>query len=240
MPKLMNRPNTLLFARENVEFFDDFHWFVTVHGWTSDTTDDNDVAPAVGDAEHGQLTLSATTDDNEETGIFSTSEIALFQDNCTMIFETRLKYSEAATSAMNLAFGACDAPNVDDWITDNGGAMNTTGSGVAIYKLDGGTVWRANCEINSVVRDHTSIQTAGGTSWQTLTIEARDTGDGTTLDVYYFLDHLPLTDSSNNPLRSNIAVASATEMNLQLYLKAGSTTTELALFDYYYYGCLRV
>jgi len=238
--KLLNRPQTLLHARRNVEFFDDFLWFISPHFWTSDTSDDNDVAPAVGDGEHGILTLSVTTDDNEETGIFSTNEIALFQADCTMIFECRLQYAEANTSAANVAVGLCDAPNVDDWITDNGGAANTTGSGVMIYKLDGGTVWRGNVEINGTARDVVGEQTAGGAAYQTLTIEVREV-DGTNVEVNYFINQLPLTDSTYHKIHtSTIAVASATEMNLQLYLKAGSTTTETALVDYVYYGCLRV
>jgi hypothetical protein len=237
--KLLNRPQTKLHARRNVEVLDDFFYYVTADFWTSDTSDDNDVAPAVGDAEHGQLTLSATTDDNEETGIFSTNEIALFQDDCMIVFDCLLKYSEAATSAMNLAVGMCNAPNVDNWITDNGGAIASTNSGTCIYKLDGGTVWRANTVNNSVTKDHTSIQTAGSTSWQRLEIVCY-VPDGTNMEVHYFLDGLPLTDSNNKQIVSELGFASATEMNLQLYLKAGSTTTELALFDAVYYGCLRV
>lgn len=242
--RVLNQPNTLLHARKNVEFFDDFMWYISPHFWTSDTSDDNDVAPAVGDAEHGVLTLSATTDDNEETGIFSTNEFALFQADCTYIQEFRVQYAEAATSAMNCAFGACDAPNIDDWITDNGGAANTTGSGVMIYKLDGGTVWRANAEINGTVKDTASEITAGGSAYAILTIEGRAV-DATNYEFMYFIDNGtyngPLTDATyHRPIMHTIAYASATEMNLQLYLKIGSTTTETALVDYTYYGCLRV
>ncbi len=238
--KLMNAPRNLLFARNNVEYFDDFEWYVDVHFWTADTSDDNDTTPAVNDAEHGQLTLTAVTDDNEETGIFSTKEIALFQAGCRMIFETRVKYAEGNTSAANVAMGLCDAPNIDDWITDNGGALNPTGSGVAIYKLDGGTVWRGQVRNNSVTRDIVSEYTAGGTVFHNLTIECAPLGDGT-MDVMYFLDDKLFTESTfhryNKP---NIAYASATEMNIQLYLKIGSSTAETVLVDYMYYGCLRV
>ena len=237
--KLMNPSPTLLRARNNFEIFDDFLNYVTTDLWTSDTTDDNDVAPAVGDAEHGILTLSATTDDNEETGVFSTRELALFQADCTMVFETRLQYAEAATSAANVAVGMCDAPNIDDWITDNGGALATSGSGMAIYKLDGGTVWRGNVEINGTVKDDASTQTAGSASYVRLTLEARAV-DATNLEVMYFLDDLPLLLSTGRPILHTIAYASATEMNLQLYLKIGSTTTETVLVDYVYYGCTRV
>lgn len=237
--KLLNTAPNLLRARKNVEWFDDFLWYVDVHFWTADSSDDNDVTPAVGDAEHGVLTLSATTDDNEETGVFSTKEIALFQDDCTMIFESRIQYTEGNTSAMNCAFGACDAPNIDDWLSDNGGGANTSGSGIMIYKVDGGTVWRGNVEINSVVKDVVSIQTAGGSAYQTLTAEVRAV-DATNLEVNYFLNEYPLTDANGVALKSTIAYASATEMNLQLYMKLGSTTTETCLVDYTYYGCLRV
>lgn len=219
-------------------FWDDFLWFISPHVWTSDTSDDNDTAPAVGDAEHGVLTLTAVTDDNEETGVYSTNQIALFQADGTFYFECRLQYTEGNTSAANIAVGLADAPTLDNLLSDNGGGFNVTNSGVLIYKIDGGTVWRCGAKNNSVTKDTVSVQTAGGSSYQTLGFEGRAV-DGTNYEITYFLDGKPLTDSNNRPIKHTLAYASATEMNLVLYLKIGSTTAETVLIDYVYYGARR-
>lgn len=237
--KLLQAPQVLLNARKQFEVFDDFNNYVTTDLWTSDTTDDNDTAPAVGDAEYGVLTLTAGTDDNEETGIFSTREFALFQADGGFIFEARIQFTEGNTSAVNCAFGMADAPGLDDLLSDNGGGANITNSGVLIYKIDGGTVWRCNAENNGTVRDTVSVQTAGGSSYQTLTIEGRAV-DATNMEIMYFVDHAPLTDSNGVKIKHLLPYASATEMNLVAYLKIGSTTTETVLVDYIYYAAVRV
>lgn len=238
--RLLNTMQNLLNIRRNVEVYDDFHWYISPHMWTNLSADGGVTAFAQGDSEHGRLQGATGATDNNEIMCRSTNEIALFQADCTIIFESRIQYTEANTDDANIAIGLADAAAAN-LLSDDGGGDNINDSGVLIFKIDGGTVWRAACEIAGAnVTEDASVQTAGGANYQTLTIEGRAV-DGTNYEFTYFLDQAALTLSTNRPIKHTIAYASATEMRLVAgYAKAGSANSETLNLDYVYYAALRV
>lgn len=239
MPRLLQWPKVLLDARLNFEVFDDFGHYNSGDFWTNLAADGGVTGFAEGDAEYGRIQGATGATDNNEIMCRSTNEVALFQADGTFIFEVRLQLTEALTDDSNVAIGLADAAAAN-LLSDDGAGDNINSSGVLIYKIDGGTIWRVASENNAVVNDDASIQTALGASYQTLTIEGRDV-DGTNYEFTYFLDHKPLTDSRNRPLKHTLAFASATEMRLVAgYVKAGSANTETLNLDYCYYRSMRI
>ena len=117
-------------------------------------------------------------------------------------------------------------------IGDNGGVVRASGNVAGIYKLDGGTVWRANTRDNAAVTDTVSITTAGGTAYQVLEIIGKDY-DATTMKFMYKVDGKWLVDANGNEIIHYAAHASATEMNFGVYVKTGGGSGgETVLVDY--------
>lgn len=189
---------------------------------------------AQSDAEFGVIQGATGATDNNEVMARSTNEVALFQTDSAMIFESRVQFTEVNTDDANVAVGLADAAAAN-LLSDDGGGDNINSSGALIFKVDGETVWRCACENNGTIRETQSVQTAGGASYQTLRIEVRAV-DGTNLEICYFLDGKPLTDSNNRPIKHTLAYASATEMRLVAgYLKAGGANSETLNVDYCFF-----
>ena len=237
--RLLNYPRTLLDARNNFEIFDDFSYYNSGDLWTNLAADGGVTGFAEGDAEFGRIQGATGATDNNEIMCRSTNEVALFQADGSFIVEVRLQYTEVNTDDANIAIGLADAAAAN-LLSDDGAGDNINSSGALIYKVDGATVWQVACENNAVVRDTTSVQTAGGSSYQVLTIEGRDI-NGTDYEITYFLDHKPLTDSNNKAIKHTLAFASATEMRIVAgYAKAGAANTETVNLDYCYFRQLRI
>ncbi|HYE19099.1 MAG TPA: hypothetical protein VEA69_11680 [Tepidisphaeraceae bacterium] len=218
---------------------DDFDWYISPHLWTNLASDAGVTAPAQSDAEYGVVTMLTGTTDNNEVMVRSTNEVALFQADYGFVYESRVQFTEAATSAANVAVGLANAAGAN-LLSDDGGGDNINSSGVLIFKVDGETTWRCACENNGTVKETASVQTAGGSSYQTLRIVGKAV-DATNMEFTYFLDGLPLTDSNNRPIKHTLAYASATEMRVVAgYLKCGSTTEETLNLDYCAFASTRV
>lgn len=241
MPRLLPRPTALLDARLFFQIFDDFtNYGSGEENWTNLAADGGVTGFAESDAEHGVIQGQTGATDNNEIAVRSTNEVALFQADGTIIYETRLQWSEAATDDSNVAGGIADAAGAN-LLSDNGGGDNINDSGALIFKIDGGTVWRCAARTaGGTASEDASDTTAGGTSYQTLTIEARDV-DGTNIEVTYFVDQVQLKTTDNVKIRHLLAFASATEMRIVPgYWKAGSANNETGNIDYTYFAQLRV
>lgn len=235
--KLGQNRDALQKMRQELEIFDHFSWYVTAHMWAS-LAADSGASLSVGDARGGILSIVTGATDNNEAALATANECFLFGADRPMTFETLLQYTEPGTNEGNVAFGVADAIAAN-LITDNGAALAIPNSGAMIYKLDGGTVWRCGSKNNGVSNDTVSVQTAGGSAYQRLRIEVIAI-DGTNLEITYFLDGAPLTDSNNKPIKHRLAYASATEMDFGVYTKTGATaTTQTTLVDYIY-GAMRL
>jgi len=194
---------------------------------------------AQSDAEHGVIQGATPATDNIDVMVRSTNEVALFQADCTMVFESRIQFTEINVDDANVAVGLADAAGAN-LLSNDGGGDNINSSGALIFKVDGETVWRCACEINGTIKETQSVQTAGGASYQNLRIEVRAV-DGTNVEICYFLDGKALTDSNNLPIKHTIAYASATEMRVVAgYLKAGGANIETLNIDSVFFQAGRV
>ena len=229
---LLRHPDTLSWIPTQNVIADDFHWFVTAHLWTSVLTDSG--TATVGDAVNGILALACsdgTVGDNDEAYVKSTAELFKFAAGKTLYGECKLQFTEANTDDANVFFGFADAIGANT-LVDNGAGMKTSFSGAAIYKVDGGTVWKCITSNSTSQTVSTSLTTAGGSSYQRLRIEARDV-DGVNMEVTFFVDDKPLLDAtSRKPIKHNVALASATEMQVGAGAKNGDTNLETLNIDY--------
>lgn len=129
---------------------------------------------------------------------------------------------------------------VADTLVDNGGGIRTTGSSVAIYKVDGGTVWKCETTMNSAQTVSTSTKSSSSSSYQLLEIEAIDHSE-TEIEVCFLVDNQYLVDSTSNlRIVHRVTIASATEMAMFAGIKNGAATTvEQLNVDYWYATCRR-
>jgi hypothetical protein len=203
---------------DTVQISDDFFWYVTAHQWTSLAAD---VTPTltVGDAVNGVLALFTDTTDNNEVAVRSTAELFKFGTGRSIYGRCKLQYSENDTNKANVMFGFQNAIAANSMV-DNGAGVRTTGSNAVIYKVDGGTVWRCQTMCNNASTDTVSTTTAGGTDAQVLEIFGND-WDGVSMQFTFKVDGNYLKDSNGNVIRHTVAIASATEMHLGVYVKTG-------------------
>jgi hypothetical protein len=229
--RLLVSPRALV-ERDQVSFFDDFTWYVTAHNFTTVATDSGTVS--VGDAANGIVALVAsdgTVADNDESYIKSTNELFKFAAGRVIFGEAKIQFTEANTDDANVFFGFADAIGANT-LVDDGAGMKTSFSGAAIYKVDGGTVWKCVSSNGSSQTITTSTATAGGASYQTLSIEMADV-DGTSMEVTFFVDGRPLLDSTyRKPIKHTVAITSGTEMQVGAGVKNGFTNLETLNVDY--------
>lgn len=204
-------------------YFEDFDWLISPHLWTSLLADVG-TSLTQNDAANGTVTIATAATDNNEVAIRTTKEIFLFAAGKPFVIESRFKFTTASTA--NVAFGFADAFGAD-LLVDNGGGPKTSYSGCLIYTKEGGTVWRCHSSKSTTQTDTASLTTAGGSSFQVLRMEGRMV-TSTELEITFFVDEQPLRDSNQKPIKHSVTVTSATEMNLGVYAKTG-TTSDLSL-----------
>lgn len=204
-------------------------------GWSMVATDGG--TASISDAVKGVLAMTpsdATAGDNDEVYVHSTTELFKFLDGKPIIAESKVQFSEANTDDANVAFGLANAPAAD-LLVDNGAGLRTTGDILAIYKVDGGTAWKVVSSCNSTQTISTSTTTAGGSSYQTLRIEARPVANAQDVfEVSFFVDDAVLLDSTTlKPIKHRVDYStSPTEMSLFLGCKNGGTNAETLNVDY--------
>lgn len=189
----------------------------------------------MGDAVGGVAVLTpsdGTVGDNDEAYLGTPNEVFKVAAGKPMGGECSLQFAEANTDDANVAFGFMNAANAVNSITDNGAGPKVSGSTFVIYKVDGGTVWKAASYVNGSGQVSTSTKTAGGSAYQRLSIEiVEDTS--THGRAIYKVDGQPLIDSTSGlPIVHRFAYASATEMNLFVGVKNGDTNLETLSVDW--------
>ena len=145
--------------------------------------------------------------------------------------EARIQFTEANTDDANVAFGLASSVAAN-LIVDDGAGMRASGTVIAIYKVDGETVWRAVTRIGTTVYTNTSTTTAGGSSYQQLQIFVSEL-TGTTCTVTFKVDGAFLRDSTTGQtIRHNIAYSGASAMQLFAGAKNGGANNETVNVDY--------
>jgi hypothetical protein len=227
----INRFTGPLWDLDTFYLFDDFANEILANNWVTTVVGTTPTA-AVGDAAGGVLALTTTATDNDEVNIESANELFIFAAGRPIYGRCRLQYSEAATDDANVGFGFMDAVGAEA-LADNGGGIAASKDFLAIYKIDGETVWTA-ASGNGANRTVTkSTKTAGGTAYQELEITAAD-WDGVSMMVTFKVDGEYLKDANGNVIRQTVLIASATEMSVWAAAKAGGSNIETVLVDYIY------
>lgn len=233
MPKLVDLMEPLK-NRRTFGFFDDFEWFVSVHRWTKTVADvAGGVGIAVADGAAGLLTVSPEdSTDEDEVYLASTYEVFKFANDKSGTWECRLKFAEANTNKLNIFFGVVDAIGANT-LVDAGAGMKTSYSGAVFFKQDGQTLWSVQSSL-STTQTTTQLtaanskdgkaHTAGSTAYQTLRIDFTPitTTNG---DLDFWLDGVLVA-------KHDYVYTNATEMQVGLGVKNGSTTAETATVDY--------
>ena len=239
MPKLLDEPDSLLKRRTHF-VWDDFYWFVTVHGWTKTVAD---VAGGVGiagsDAAGGILTIGTEdSTDNDEVILESTQEVFLFANNKPIHFMARCQYTEINTDDANIFIGLMNAPGANSMIDDGAGPVASF-SGMGFYKVDGGTRWQCISSIGTT-RNTTDLtaalsldkvaKTAGGASYQVFEC-LFDPYSSTNAKVQFLIDGVLVAVH-------DFVYTSATEMSVAFVVKNGGANPETLLLDYV--GCAQL
>lgn len=215
-------------------FFDDFLWFISPHNWTSVLTDSGTAAVSTTGV-GGVITLTpsdGSVADNDEAYVGLTNAVFKPAANKPMYAEAYVQFAEANTNAANIAFGFASAVAAN-LIVDDGGGMRASGTVIAIYKVDGETVWRCVSRNGTAVTISQSTTTAGGTAYQKLSIELIDE-ISTSQTVVFRVDGALLRDATTGaPIRHQLDISSApTAASLFAGVKNGSTTLETLLVDW--------
>lgn len=218
-------------------FFDDFESFVTGDRWTPLTADSSSASTLVlckttTGGTGGILSITQDATDNDEIYFGTTQNMFKFADQKPAIFEARIQYAEGATNANNVMVGFISTSAANTLI-DNGGGPVASATMAVIYKVDGGTVWRCRSQIGAAVgqTDTISQHTAGGTAYQTLTVEVIPYNT-TNAKVGYFLDGLPMLDANGARIVHDLVYTNAVECQAFFGCKTGSATAEVLLTDY--------
>lgn len=213
------------------QLFDDFWWYVTAHLWTSTLSDSGTIA--VGNTANGVALLTpsdGSVADNDEAYLGQTAAAFLLAANRGLCGDFLVQFTEANTNAANVAVGFASSIGAN-LIVDDGGGMRTSGTILAIYKVDGETVWRCVSRNGSSATVSQSTTTAGGSDYQHLSIQVVD-WTPTTAEVVFLCNDLYLRDSNNIVIRHTIALSGASQMGAFAGVKNGSTSLETLNVDY--------
>lgn len=202
---------------------DDFHSYVDNTKWTLFGNTNSTVT--VTDSAGGIVTLSPVdATDNWQVGLKGTCEAFLFGEKTPFRLTGRLKFTEVATNAANVAFGCTNAAAVS-LLVDNGAGPKTTGDYACIYKVDGNTYWFAKTLLNGTSYGNTNTGITAGGSYQTLDIQFTDkAGTGSGVVQYRINDQLVATHNLTT-------YTSATEMEPFFTVKQGSAAAQTLLVD---------
>jgi hypothetical protein len=208
---------------------DDFAWDQTDLSWVDTITDSG--TALVGDAANGIMVLlpsDGSVVDNDEVYLATPNEVFLVAVGRELYFRARIQFTEGNTDDANVAMGFQSAVAANS-IVDDGAGLRVTGNMFAIYKVDGGTVWRCGSRNGSGatsanVVDSVSTTTAGGAAYQVLEIFVKD-WDGVNSEILFKVDGLYLRDTNGLVIRHTMAIASSTEMQAFFGMKNGASTT---------------
>lgn len=213
-------------------FFDDLEWLVTVHRWTTLVADAG-TSFSLQAADGGRAALGTAATDNNEAAFFLSNEIFRFRDDGPLLYEARIQFTEANTDDANVACGFSSefAANL---LQDNGAGPAATQSCAMLYKVDGETVWRFVTSLSTTQTITQSTTTAGGASFQTLSIEVNAISS-TQVECVPKVNGVQLLQNASGtlvPIKHLITYASAAQMGVGSYVKAGGGTAETLVTDY--------
>lgn len=215
------------------EVWDDFGYYTDANNfWTKGGT--GNTVGIVASTAGGILSIATDTTTNHEAYVASTNADFQLLAGRNWFVEFFAQYTEANT---NLAAVAVGLSSVTTGILANTtGAPNSSFTGALIYKAAGVTTWSSvvsNGSTQTITAGEQSSQPTGAV-YQSLRIEGRDV-DGSNFEVTFFVNEEPLLDNTayHRPIKSRVAIASASAMKLLMYVKGtNGTNAETLLIDY--------
>lgn len=218
-----------------VEFEDEFGYYVDSDFWLLDANDGG--AATEQDAHAGVLVLDAsdtTVADNDETYLISDNEIykpaiGTVNGEVLAIVKARIKFTEANTDDANVIFGLLggDSDDVANTLGDNGAGPADANQYIAMWKVDGGTVFQGG--VRDTAQDHdTNVGAVASGSWTELkmVISDADITDGE-LNVEFFVGGV-------SGGTKTYAVSGATEMRVIFGVKNGGANEESLHIDRFF------
>lgn len=215
------------------DFVEEFHHLDTVGVWT-DTSGDTGASPQLSaDGTSSVNLITAATDNNE--AYLHTNRTWDIANGQPLVFEARVKFTEAATDDANVFAGISSAFGAN-MLLDNGAGPAASFSGFGFYKVDGGTVWNLISSVGSTQTKTATTITAGG-GWQSLRIEVRPVSS-TKASVVFLIDPTGgsnfqvVLDSRKFPVSHEITYTSFAAADAGFGVKAGGATEETLYCDY--------
>jgi hypothetical protein len=193
---------------------------------------------SVADGVLGVLAITpsdGTAGDNDEIYLCTDTELFKFAAGDSFETEIRWKYSEAATDDANLFYGFMNAFAADA-LVDDGGGPKATGDYVGFWKVDGGTQWYCGAQSNGTATpsvDALGVPNTTSASSDYVVMHVRVDCKTSTQAVATFTHNGTVLGTVN------FAYASATEMQVGLGVKNGSTNAETVYVDYLGYVATR-
>ena len=231
MKLLSPTPLTTGVIRRQFEIFDDFKNYTAAEAnYTATLTDSGTVA--AGDVACGVVTLTpsdGTVADNDEAYLSTVQEVFLFAADKPIFAEARIQFTEANTDDANVIFGLMSAAAANA-LLDDGGGPAASYSGAVFFKVDGGTTWWVETSIGGTQTTTATNITAGGSAYQTLTIECVPVGS--VVEVSFLVDGVYCVDASGVRIKHRITLGSPTEMDLFAGVKNGGANNQTLLIDY--------
>lgn len=218
-----------------VEWFHDFIREIdTTNEFTATLTDSG--TATVGNGVGGILPLipsDGTVADNDEAYLGWRNLAFTPAAGKTFVVRGRVQFSEANTDAANVAFGLISSVGANA-IVDDGAGLLATGTHMAIYKVDGGTVWKCETRNQSTALTSTSTVTAGGSAYQTLEVVVSEITTSKMTVSFKANDNYLLDSSTGFPIHHEITYASADPVTPFVGVKNGSANLETLNVDYLY------
>lgn len=236
----INRFTSPLMDLQTVYVFDDF-WQDQSDINAIDTITDSGTV-LMGDDINGVATLTpadGTVADNDEAYLATPNEIFRFGTNREIYGRFKFRYTAVVAADPNICVGFQNAVGANS-IVDNGAGPKTSGSCLAVFKNDGGTVFVVASACNGTATTTTTNKTIAAATDYVVEILCRD-WDGVSMQVMFKVDGEYLRDTSNNPIKHTVAIASSTEMQMFAGIKLGAiTNNDTLLLDYWYGAQTRV
>lgn len=229
----MKLVNDNLYANpgRQVDFFDHFTELDVTNRWT-DTSGDSGAAPSLLVAGVSAVALTAGTTANNEICL-SSKQFWDIVANRPLLWEARLQYAEAATSAAAMLVGLFSAPTSADRLVDTTGALASSFSGIYFYKPTGSTLWNVGSSVGSTrYGAHATTIATTGSSYASFRIEARPISS-TEAELVYLIDteggtnfQVCRDNSSKLPIKDILTYTSFAPASCAFYLKNIAGTTE--------------
>ncbi len=224
---------------------DDFDHYVTVDTWT--TVASNSGTITVSDGAGGIVKIDPSSDggdsqaDNDESYITTTTEMFKFAAGKPLVFEARIRPVANTIASINVMVGLIDAVAADS-IQDAGAGPDASYSGAVFFKEYGETAWACESSIAGTQTTVRTNKTVANNTWTDLRIEFHQDIGTTSGTIHFFVDDEEVgedvTTSPGNKIAQTVLLASATEMDICLGVKAGAANDSEYL-DADYVSCFQ-